>query len=145
MAEHILKFSYSDRSGEVVVKRHVPREDAFDTITLESNDEPATVLKRALQDLAPYVCRLCEFPAAWEDEITVRGVTIKPEPGADPGLTITALRRLKHSDTPLVINTPFSKASGVLSMALDQLTEKALTYAKGGMRAQKELGLSIAQ
>jgi hypothetical protein len=145
MAEHILKFSYSDKSGDVVVKRQVELKGAFDTITIESNDEPAEALKRALQDLAPYVCRLCEFPASWEDEITVRGVTVKPEVGADPGLTITALRRLQHSDTPLVINTPFSKASGVLSMALDQLTEKALAYAKGGMRAQGELGLSIAQ
>ena len=141
--DQILKFSYSEKSGDVVVKRHIPLKGAFDTVTIESTDEPSLELKDALQALAPYVCTLCEFPAEWADDITVRGVTVKPEDGKDSGLTITALRRLKHSDTPLVINTPFGMASGVLSLALDQLCEKALAYAKGGMRAQ--LSFAAAQ
>ena len=143
--DQILKFSYSEKTGDVVVKRHVPLRDAFDTVTIESTDEPSEALKLALQALGDYVCRLCEFPADWAEDIVVRGVTIKPEAGKDPGLTITALRRLKHSDTPLVINTPFGTADGVLGMVLDQLTEKALKYAKGGERAQKELAFPAAQ
>ena len=143
----ILKFSYSQKSGAVVVKREAPLKDGIsvDTITIESNDEPTEELKLALQALADYVCRLCEFPPDWAEDIVVRGVTIKPEAGKDPGLTITALRRLTHSDTPLVINTPFGPVTGALSMVLDQLCAKAVAYAKGGMRAQRELAFPAAQ
>ena len=137
----LLKFSYAPKDHDVTVRYEQDTPDGrIETITIESAEEPAPELVAALQGMAPHVCALCEFPPEWADEITVRGVTIKP--GEADGLTITATRALVRIQTPLVVNTPFTTEFGTkCAKALEELEARALGYADGE-RAQLMLDLA---
>ena len=138
--KHLLKLSYAPKDHQVKIKYTQTTPDGrVETVTLESAEEPRAELVAALDAMAPYVVALGELPAEWLDALTVRGVTINR--GEAVGLTITALRKLEHLMTPLVLNTPYTTEFGeACEMALDTLEEQALAYAEGD-RAQAELPL----
>lgn len=138
--KRLLKFSYAPKDHKVMVRYEQDTPDGrIETITIESAEEPAPELVRALEALAPHVCALCEFPAEWTADITVRGVTLNL--GESKGLTITATRALAGLMTPLVLNTPHTTEFGQkCAAALEVLERCAIGYADGE-RAQLTLNL----
>lgn len=142
--KRLLKFSYSPKDSKVLVRWEQDTPDGrIETVTIESAEEPAPALVRALGAMAPHVCALCEFPKEWAADITVRGVTINRS-GDSEGLTITALRQLERLMTPLVLNTPYTTEFGEdCAQDLEQLERLALAYGDGE-RAQMQLELAGA-
>lgn len=139
--KRLLKFSYAPKDHKVLVKWEQDTPDhRVETLTVESAEEPAPELVLALKAMATHVCALCEFPAEWSTDITVRGVTINH--GESKGLTITALRELQGLMTPLVLNTPHTTEFGKkCGEALEALEAAALGYAEGE-RAQLTLDIA---
>jgi hypothetical protein len=81
--------------------------DEPDEYTVTTRQPPHADLVEALGRLRKHALALCELDRAVpEGEIEVRGVSIRWKDGA-VGATITALRQLKTSAAPLVLNTPF--------------------------------------
>lgn len=61
----------------------------------------------ALESLVPFVAEICEQPQTWAQSVEVRGVSFSYGGENEVmGATISALKTLEKSNSPLVINTP---------------------------------------
>lgn len=81
----------------------------WDEHSMKSAQQPAPSFDKALEKLIPHVQEMCELP---KDDHTfhpyeVRGVSFSyAGENETMGATITATRKLNHSNAPLVLNTP---------------------------------------
>jgi hypothetical protein len=73
--------------------------------TVVSSERARPELYDALANMSTHVVKLCELPNSWQPEIEIRGVTFSEADGI-MGATITALRPVKASNAPFVVNTP---------------------------------------
>lgn len=90
---------------------HIEYEDEINgTIeehVLKSYDKPLPEFIEALQSLAPAIELICELPEGYSNSITIRGVSFSHAgPHETMGASITGLKSLGTSNSPLVINTP---------------------------------------
>ena len=76
-------------------------------VTFKSEQAPHSDFLAALAALVQDVKEIIEAPAGWMKAVRVTGVAIKREKDGRRGVTITALRDLAGSNTPLAINTPY--------------------------------------
>jgi hypothetical protein len=105
---------------------------SYDAYTLICEDVPREELKLCLQALAFFVVEICE---------------LHPDDEKTKYLTITALKELYTSKSPLILNTParpnadkesdFCMSKGLMR-ALENLEEEAWRYINGD-RAQQNL------
>lgn len=79
----------------------------FEECTLKCNERPRTALLEALLNMRRYLIEICELPASWEDEIRIRGLTIKEDSNGITGIVISGIRELRGSEAPLVLNSPY--------------------------------------
>jgi hypothetical protein len=77
----------------------------FDEFTLNCSDTPLVSFRDALSALSLDVIGICEMHVAEEPKISVRGVTFTNTNDVF-GAVITAMKKLKTTNAPLVINTP---------------------------------------
>jgi len=92
--------------SKVRIEYEVTRKDGDpDEYTLHSADKPLPEFDEALQALAADVVTICELNPSDVDKLKVRGVTLTHTNGI-LGVCVTALKTLKSSNAPLVINTP---------------------------------------
>ncbi len=115
------KISYSARKGRVAINYEVPGDEDPDTYTMSTRAEPHPDFIAALGDLAPDVISICE-QSCDEEDIEVRGVSFS-YPQDVMGVTITGLRALESSNSPLILNTPFKLSE---PMGEDEGDEKQL-------------------
>lgn len=95
------------KGGGVFIQYEREDEGRVETMTLESPDTPKPELRQALQAFAWDLVIYTEAPASWESEIEIRAITlVYTEDGDNRGITISGLRKLKESVSPLVINSP---------------------------------------
>jgi hypothetical protein len=66
----------------------------------------------ALEDLAPYVCLICELDPDYKEEMSIIGVSFSYSDEDVPvmGATITAQKKLETATSPLILNTPHKSA-----------------------------------
>lgn len=129
------------------------RQGSFDEYSFTSSEKPRPEFYKAMQDLAEFVCEICEFPSEDVEKIAVRGVSFSYAGEDDTmGAVITAQKELIYSNCPLNINTPhkpsdfYSEQEGdpdqLLSSdcvyALEELIEEAEKYIDGE-RAQIDM------
>lgn len=100
---------------------------SYDAYTLICEDVPREELKLCLQALASFVVEICELHPDDEKRIMVSGVTESYKDEKTKYLTITALKELYTSKSPLILNR-----------ALENLEEEAWRYINGD-RAQQKL------
>jgi len=129
-----------------------------DAYSVEISEAPAPGFTKALENLAQDVLTICELPTDEDTLKTIKvlGVSIShtdtETEGVVRGFTISALKDLKDSNSPLVLNTPhkpeapYSKSgdnSNCLYLEtverIDTLIEEAEKYLKGH-RAQVSMG-----
>jgi hypothetical protein len=104
--KRLLKFRYSPDEGVLIkYEKSIKGSGAFETITVESAEKPQKDLQAALQAMAAHLCAIAELPADWAEDLEIRGVTCTWTDGIR-GLVITGLRKLEHSNAPLVLNSP---------------------------------------
>ena len=124
----------------------------YDEFTMTCMQVPKASFFTALSALKPHVMEMCEFPDEYQDNIDVTGVSYSFSNGV-MGATITALKTLQYSTSPLVINTPHKPAgayseggddanclSDLAIKALELVASEAEQYLRGD-RAQAELPL----
>lgn len=101
----LIKYKYKD--GETLVKYETEHDEEgqYDTVTLETSDEPTQELYNALQGMAAHAREMIEAPQSWDEELKVLSVKLGYS-GDVQGVVITALRALENNNSPLVINTP---------------------------------------
>ena len=120
---------------------------SYDAYTLICEDVPREELKLCLQALASFVVEICELHPDDEKRIMVSGITESYKDEKTKYLTITALKELYTSKSPLILNTParpnadkesdFCMSNGLMR-ALENLEEEAWRYINGD-RAQQKL------
>ena len=95
------------RKGEYTFSWEIYQENTknWDKHTLVCKDQPREELKERLQVMANHVTDICEFEQGATKNIVVSGITITYTDD-NRYLVITALKDLKGSKAPLVINTP---------------------------------------
>lgn len=104
MDNRFTKIKYD--GSKMRIEYEVERKDAEpDEYTLFSSDKPAPEFDRALQALTGDVLTICEMPDGDASVITVRGVSLTHTSDV-LGVCVTALKSLKTSNAPLVLNTP---------------------------------------
>jgi hypothetical protein len=93
--------------SKVRIEYENKREDQaqWDEFSLQSADRPVPEFIEALHALRQDVVSICELAETDETKLDVRGVTIT-HTNDIMGLCITALKALKTTQAPLVLNTP---------------------------------------
>lgn len=93
--------------SKVRIEYEVERKDGGDAdeYAMHSGDRPRPEFDQALQALTVDVVTICELIPSDVDRLKVRGVTLTHTNGI-LGACVTALKELKGSNAPLVINTP---------------------------------------
>lgn len=75
--------------------------------TLKCNERPRTALLEAFRDLRGHLVTICELPESWEEQIRIRGLTVKENKEGTRAIVISGIRKLAGSHAPLVLNTPY--------------------------------------
>jgi hypothetical protein len=93
--------------SKVRIEYEVPRKDGgdADAYTLVSIDAPAPEFIAALAAMRQDVIDICELDPSCGDKLEVRGVTITHTNDV-LGACVTAIKKLKTANAPLVLNTP---------------------------------------
>lgn len=108
--KRILKVKFGSDEKHVFeyeVSKDVER-TVVDELSFKSKEKALPAFYEAMQDLSEHVCEICELPKEMASEIKVIGVSFSYEEKSDVmGAVITATRTLKHSNSPMLINTPF--------------------------------------
>lgn len=99
-----------DKDGKIHIEysRLTPA-GSWDELMFRSSDEPRPEFKEALDALAVHVVEMCEMPEFDHEDhkYTIRNVSFSYGGENEVmGVTITALRSLDGSNSPLVLNTP---------------------------------------
>lgn len=141
MKREILKLKLC-KDGATLVRYQQENKAAgkIDVFEMESHDQPLDALFSAVNDLARDVQQLCELPAKYTEGLEVIGVTFSYG-GTGQGVTVTALKALKRSAAPLVINTPHMLVEDLDPPAKKRIEEVQIqvnTYLDGE-RAQMQL------
>lgn len=146
------KVKYDPKKGRFTAEYSVGNgNDEPDRYAVEVSHPPHPDLVEAIASLAHHVLALCELEGGVEiDQVEVRGVSFSYK-GEVMGATITALRRLARSASPLVLNTPFKFAEPIgedtpadqllgdeTVIALERVTEEALAFIDGSKRGEPE-------
>ena len=151
----ITKVKYDGAKVRIEYEKKRPDEQ-YDEFTLSSLDSPTQPFRDALNALAMDVVGICELDAESLDKLTVRGVSFTYTNDI-LGACITALKRLKTSNAPLVLNTPHlpeeaygegDSSTPVLDTAtVDRLHELALAAERyiEGERAQGDLFVAAGE
>lgn len=103
MERWIKKVKLAKGKVEILVLSGDPQDP--DELMLKSADAPHPDLPRALQALEPHVADLCEL----RGPLAVRGASFSwSEAGGETvmGASVTALRDLRRSRSPMVVNSP---------------------------------------
>ena len=109
MPQKLKKFKYNERSQHLTMTLVNDRgNDKVDILTYESDDAPKPELEKVLQELKRHWMDICEVPDDWEDDLTVRGLTVGDRKGR-MGIVISVIRDLKESNTPLSISCPYTQ------------------------------------
>lgn len=109
-------------------------DDAGNDRTLVSRQRPHPDLVEALANLRPVVAEACMLTDGGEpidpilEHLTVRGLTLRSLEDAE-GVTITALREVDWTGSPLVLNTPFASIEMLPSARTERLVEAAVREA----------------
>lgn len=102
-----LKIKHNPKEKKTILAYQVANRGDWDDHIVSTKDEPHPDFLEALKGLARGVLRLCELEQAIDpDELTVRGVSISYGKDETKGVVVTALRELRTSPAPLVLNTP---------------------------------------
>lgn len=127
--------------SEMTLVKYTKVEDkgGSENVTLESADPPLKGLLKALDAMGNHLVEACELPEDWLEDIDVRGVSVTWKDEV-PGIVISAIRKLQHSNSQLNIHTPPFEPKGACKEALTALTREALAYVDG-KRGQLDLGL----
>lgn len=141
------KIKYKD--GETVLEWKDT--DAKQSIvhSLSSHDEPRPEFHAAMQKLVEAVLQLCNLPEDYGSEMKISGVSLTKHDTMGLGCTITAIKKVPHINSPLVINTPFATETGGDGESdgglwpreialLEALISEAERYRKGD-RAQQDM------
>lgn len=100
------KIKHDAKEGRTEIHYEVPMKGDFDAYTVSTREEPHSDFAEALEALAADALQLCELAEIPVGEIVVRGVSFSHGKDGSEGAVITALRRLRSSNAPLVLNTP---------------------------------------
>lgn len=151
-----IKLDNSGRSPKILIRyeRPLPSDpDDYDEFALRSSDKPRDQFYVALAALIPYVLEICEVANTWdEDTVKVTGVSFSYKDDVF-GAVVTAQKKLKLANSPLIINTP-SRTNAPYSengdedlcfdnktaKLLENLQDEALRYINGD-RKQSQLSL----
>ncbi len=147
-----MKFSKIKWDGACVELQWTSKLDGAGEIThaLKSYDTPRPEFVEAMRGMVPHVLKVLELEAAaWEDTLTVSGLSINQEDDGRRGLVCTCRRALDIANAPLIINTPHLRESrddeqlkGFLPddmlAAMEAVEQEAALYLKG-KRAQGDL------
>lgn len=100
-----IKHNPKEETSEFVLE--TPARGGHDLHTIETSDAPHPDFVKAFQALAPAVIEIAELGGVAKPvDIEVRSVAIHYHKNESIGVVITALRELKNSAAPLLINTP---------------------------------------
>lgn len=105
MEKTFTKIKYD--GSKVRIEYEVERKDGSDAdeYSVFSADKPLPEFDAALQAFAVDVVSICELNPSDVDKLKVRGVTLT-RTNDILGVVVTALKELKSSNAPMVINTP---------------------------------------
>ena len=153
-SRRLLKLKLGAKTNDVFIRYDQENRSSVtrDEFSIKSNEPPKAELRTALDTMAEHVIEICELPEDMKELLLVLGVSVSYNDDNIQGLIITCQRALKHSNTPMIINTPnFSREpysetadpdvnvfSAECAESLDDLEEKAFAYVDGD-RAQREL------
>jgi hypothetical protein len=111
---------------------------------MKSSEDPRPELLTAIAAFVPFVIEICEFPDAWDEAITISGISLSEVEMNDKkmiGIVITSMKRLELTPSPVLINTPFLLDEAWpkgLQKAVEKLEAEALRF-RDGDRAQQVL------
>ncbi len=108
----IIKVKHSEKEGRTLVEyEQKAKSNNFDEFTMNCFDLPRPEFLAALKKLIPHVLKMCELPASYMENLNISSVSFSWSGESDTmGATITALKKLRDSHAPLVINTPHKPA-----------------------------------
>lgn len=154
MDRDIRKVSWDGK--RVLVRYEISRPGGVDELELSCVEAPGHDLLAALRALRDHVAQICELSKPYCADLEIRGASFSY--GGDDrvmGATITALKKLRQANAPLVINTPHLASRPYsdnedgndkllpdeTTTALECLMDAALRYVDG-QRAQHDLFLT---
>ena len=106
MAERrITKVKLTKAKVHIEYELHHEKGGDPDAFSVQCGDKPRPSFDEALQKLVADVTTICDFPADDGRVITARSVSCTYQHDIF-GAVITSLKSLKHSNAPLVLNTP---------------------------------------
>jgi hypothetical protein len=107
MEIQINKIKYERKVGQVSVEYDQICGDKADDIkiVLKSYDKPLPEFIDKLNELAPFVEKICELPEGYCSCAEIRGVSLSHTNDV-LGAVITALIPIESANSPVVINTP---------------------------------------
>ena len=141
------------KEGKIFIKFEKENKDSWDQFSIRSLDAPLNSFLLSMEGLTEDVCRICEFSGECNySNLKVIGVSFSYTNDI-MGATITALKTLESTSSPLVINTPHKPTepysgddtSNCLSTTTVAKLELLCLEAKGyiaGDRAQMEMKLN---
>lgn len=104
------KIAYNAKDHRVRISYQIPNgTEEPDEYQVSVRQPPHPDLTERLEAMRTHVIDLCELDGLEPDQLEVRSVTITWKHGV-MGAVITALRELKRSPAPLVLNTPHKAA-----------------------------------
>jgi hypothetical protein len=101
----ITKVKYDGAKTRIEYERKRLDGRGFDDYTINCSDAPLASFRDAFNVLAADVIGICELHPDEQSKLTIRGVTFTNTNDIF-GACITALKKLKTANAPLVLNTP---------------------------------------
>lgn len=154
----INKVKYDYKKGTVDIDYTLERENSEDDIKVHlcSRDKPLDTFAVALNCLAPYVEKICQFADGYCESAEVRSVSFSHTNGI-MGAVITALIPVSTANSQVIVNTPHLPSEGysdsedfkapVLPSAcvdmLEVLIEEATRYINGERQIEEDNQLEL--
>ncbi len=124
----ITKVAYDGERVVIQYQKRGKKQVDWDKFVIDSSEQPNASFTRLLQSLREYVAKICDYPEDEAEKVKVLGVHVswKGEKEDIMGVVVTAIKRVKMTTSPLLLNTPF-------------LPEKSLTNKKSDAVLQKDV------
>jgi hypothetical protein len=128
--------------GQTKIRWRDVRQEETVEHEMTSSEDPRPELLDAIRAFTPFVIEICEFPADYEADTSIIGVSLNEvdmKDGNMIGIVITAQKRLEKSALPMIINTPFLVDEAWpkgLQKAVEMLEAEAVRF-RSGDRAQQ--------